>query len=418
MSDTHPTQPNDDLSSGIGLLAKEEWFDICAFFDDAMFANPTTEEEMRKQVGMKPKDDPTAQDFPAEFVDAVANFDQLENIAEDFATNVKIQSKELADDLYNYAQLAVSNYEMFFHTIDRFDWVSEDIKPDTDELAAIQSKLDELLKLWKVAETVGYSDKIKDRIGKILERLTAEATVRADKAEKLYHHIDDPKAGLRIRILECKRDFDKNADDIAAKHGSESEKVKDLKRRAKDLAANLETLLKKEKDEVIVMGTSPLYLLIPFIGPLVLAGVNIGVGVDLAFTRAKIKEIKDEAEAVKKEQSISENFVSYYTKGQETVSKISKDIDKVAPQLAKLGSGWRALAADVGHIRNQLTGDANQQFIDEDWMSLAVTIDTAKKMWVGVGERADHFRVVCIPRKVGDPEEFTEDNVVRMTGTG
>ncbi|GAA4035726.1 alpha-xenorhabdolysin family binary toxin subunit A [Parerythrobacter jejuensis] len=394
MADEPNVTPANDTDEALTNLSKDEWLSMCAFFDAARYKNPTTEASMRLALGMQ-----ADEKFKPEFEESVALFGTLATIGHDFETKVKGQVLGLADDIYSYSILAEKTYGRFEELIDKFDWDGPD---------GVQDKLDALVKLWGADKVSGRSAKIRTRIKEILDKLVFEASSRAEKAEALYKTILDPDTGLKTRVKSVQKEFRENGKKYKAKFGEESADVIKFRKDVEALQAELKSLRKKESDEVIVLSTSPAYLAIPLFGPLILAGVDIGVGVDLALTRAKIESKQEEAKKIQAKLDTSISFVAHYKTGETMIEKIVADIDVVAPQLEKLGQGWRAIAADIGKIAHMLSEDGSQQIAQEKWDQFIVTLRTASDMWTKVGQRADVFRRFSVPKSIDDPSEIPE----------
>src|SRR5256885_1187903 len=137
--------------------------------------------------------------------------------------------------------------------------------------------------------------------------------------------------------------------------GAEGAANQKLKAAVEKLENDLKALRRKEKDEVIVLSTSPAYLAIPLFGPLILAGVDIGVGADLAVTRRKIAEKVDEVRTIQATMATNERFIGYYNRSNDRFDSISKSIEDLGPKLKTLGEAWRAISADLGNIHKVLS---------------------------------------------------------------
>lgn len=384
--------PANDTSEGLSGLSKDEWLRMCSFFNAARYNHPTTEAAMRLKLGMTKTDA-----FKPEFSETVLNFGDLAAIGRDFEANVQNKVLELADDIYSYSLKAKTTYVRFEELIDKYDW---------DGASGIQEKLDELARVWSAGQISGRSAGIKDRIKQILDTLIVEAKSRADNAEKLHSAILDPDKGIKHRVLTIQQKFGDNLIRYQTSFGEESKQVADFRAKVTALESELAALRKKETDEVIVMGTSPLYLLIPIVGPFVLAGVDIGVGVDLAKTRAKIEGVITESQSIEAQLNTSLKFVTHFQSGATMVQQISADIDIVVPQLDKLGRGWRTIAADIQTISTMLGDGGTQQVAGEKWSQFIVTLRAAADQWVAVGKKADNFRNFSVPKQIDMPAQI------------
>lgn len=375
---------SDELDSGVALFATDDWIKLMVFFRSAAFDSPSTESVMRLRLGMQSQDT-----ISPEILKAVGDFKSLEDIAKAFLNKTVDEMLGLADDVKHYELSALTVYDRFCQLIDYYDL-------KLDEEADTQKKLDELVKLWQAGTESGMSDKIKVRIKGLVAKLASEADGYAVRAEGLQKAIIGA-GGYYEQLSKCSAEFDSDAQTFQRKYGEQSEEVTKFKKSVADLQAALDKLRKKESDEVIVLSSSPVYLIIPVFGPLILAGVDIGVGVDLAHVRADIESKVAEQKLINDKLGLAERFVTYYTNGQALVSESAKSINAILPKLDTLGRSWRAIGKDLRHISDSLSEDGASQIKGEDWNNLVATLGAAKKSWIEIGERADRFRTFAQP---------------------
>jgi len=393
MSDlSNKFSPDDQIGQGIATVSTDDWIKLTTFFDSAIYANPRTEEEMRTSIEMH-KDD----EFRPEFRETTELFDKLGMLGEEFERDVVEEVLGLADDIVHYQTQTDVVYQRLGALIDKYDFDGAD---------GIQDKLDALLALWGEGRIDGRSEKIKDRFLSALNSLISEAEVRADRAEKLQQTILGD-GGMAPRIRKIKSAFDKKQTEFDSKFGDGGTELARLKALKDSVDAELAALQKKEKDEVIVLSTSPVYLVIPMFGPFILAGVDIGVGIDLAKVREKISTLQKEITAYRKKINTTERFQGYYTNGKEIVGDIAEKIEKVAPKLEAVGKGWRAMAKDLDYIVQSLSDHGRSQIAAEDWFNFVNTLDTSRNTWKRVAGMANHFRLVAEPVAAKTPEELT-----------
>lgn len=384
---------NDDIDKGISTISTDDWIKLTTFFDAAVYDAPKTEAKMRIKLGMQSGDE-----FRTEFGELTTLYAKLSELGGDFQDDVVEEVLSLSDDIVHYQIRVEVVYPRLSDLVDRYDF-------SDDTSAQTQKKLDELVKLWGAGKIDGRSEKIKTRLKSALESLIAEASVRADRAEALQETILGDGGQLE-RLKTVKADFDAKKTEFNDKFGDESADVKQLKSKAASVASELEGMQKKDTDEVIVLSTSPVYLAIPVIGPFVMAGVLIGVGVDLANVRAKIDSLQKEAEAIEKQLKTTERFKTYYETGCSMVSEMALKIEKVTPKLKQVGLGWRAIAADIGDIVKTLSEEGRANIKGEDWFNFVSNLDAARGSWKKIGEKADHFRTVAQPQAAKDVDEL------------
>lgn len=394
-------QPANETQEALKNLSKDEWLRMCAFFNAARYKNPSTEESMKRAI--KISED---KQLKPEFKDSVKLFKKLSDIGEDFEINAQGQVLDLAHDIVVYSTQANSTYDRFKDLVDKFSWVEPEDADAKTETEQIQDKLDELVKLWSSGAKSGRSEKIKTRIKSILDNLIIEASTRAEKAEALYKTLIDPKTGIKTRVQAIREKFKANEEDYTRKFGEESKEVVEFKKELDGFVEELKTLRKKESDEVIVLKSSPVYLVIPIFGLLVLAAVDIGVGIDLAKTREKIKSKQKKADEISAKIAEDELFMAQYKLGGEMAGKIVKDIDVVVPLLARLGNGWRTIAADVKSISDMLSEQGSTQVAGEKWDNFIVTLNSSSDMWTLVREKAEAFQFNSVPKAISTVEEI------------
>lgn len=393
--DATPFDPKKDLYDGISILSTSDWFEMTAFFETAVSANPTTEALMRKTLGMADTDE-----FRPEFREAVGLYADLKGCGETFKSAVQDKMLALADDIVQYQDGSSATYELLIDLVDRFDW---------DGVSAVTTADQKWLKLaetWASGTTQGRSEQIKQRFQDALDGLIKAATDRADRADALQKAILAPD-GILARLNTSKTAFEAAHTRFEVAFGKEGAETTKLRTTLDSLKEDLKTLQKKEKDEIIVLGTSPIYIYIPFIGPLIFLGVDIGVGVDLALTRAKIQGKLDDIQAYNDKIGLHERFSAYYTTAKNGVDGVANQIAKVAPKVETLGKAWRAIASDLANVRKVLRTDGAVSIKGENWFNLVIALTNAKKGWARIASQADNFRRFGgPPKKCGTVAEF------------
>jgi hypothetical protein len=265
-----------------------------------------------------------------------------------------------------------------------------------------------LVKDWKGGNVEGMPGKIKDRLKSMLEGLISDAEKRATRADGLYKTImgdgTGPKEqdGLLKRLKSVKAAFDHRSSDFSNKFGAKSAVVVGLETDKARIENDLKDLRKKDTDETIVLSTSPLYLIIPVAGPFIMAGVLIGVGVDMANVRAKIDSLVERAKEVEAELDQGQRFMTSYDQGKDLCADMATKCEAIVPRLEKLGKGWRAVAKDLGFVVNKLSDEGRAHLNASDFNMFVATLDTAGEAWAEIAKKADHFRLVSEPKKVED----------------
>lgn len=379
---------DETLKEGIAILAKAEWFQLQAFCDMAVYTNPTTEDAMR--VGLKlPKDAALDQDFK----DTLKLFVDLKGYCTTFQTEIKPGTVNLANDIVQYARRAEVIYGRLIGLLADYqldgkvseiklralvnDWGSDN---PTEKGAAIQKDF-------------------KDYIG----RLKKEADERSTKASALQTKLST----FRDNLKKSGADFILHYADYQTKYGDAEKELNKLRADLADLSKELDDARKKERDETIVLGTSPLYLLIPFFGPLIMAGVLIGVGVDFGLLKEKIKNKIKEAEEKQKRADTKQTFYAAYTQAKDWTGKTAEDIKAVLPLVDKLKSAWDALSSDLNDL-SEVMGSAQESALIEDWDFASIDLETGLKTWLDLKEQADQYRRFADCKKVDTVDQLVE----------
>ncbi len=390
-----PFDPKQDLYDGVSLLSTHDWIMMTTFFDAAVSANPTTQEMMRRALGLASTDA-----FRPEFADAVGLYQDLKACGQKFKSEVQEKMLDLANDIVQYKDGAAATYGRFRELIDRFDWDGMDAITPADQ------KWLKLAETWASGTPQGKSEKIRQGFQSVLDQLIKDANERAEKADKLQKSILAPD-GILARLNTSKKAFADEKVRFEAAFGAESAEGKRLRTLLDGLKAEMAVLQKKEHDEVLVLETSPVYLLIPFFGPFFLAAIDLGVGIDLALTRNKIAEKIGEIDAYTAKIGVHDRFITAYTTANTGFDSMVKQITAIAPRIETLGKAWRAIASDLANVRKVLSTDGKVSITGQNWSNLIVVLDTATKGWERIAGQAHHFRLFGgTPKKV--------DNVVAL----
>ncbi|HBK01350.1 MAG TPA: hypothetical protein DDZ62_16305 [Delftia acidovorans] len=398
---TNAFTPSADIYKGISVLSSEDWIGLTTFFESAVTDNPTTTELMRAMLGMQKQDA-----FRPEFSEAVELFVTLKGVGQKFKADVQDKMLTLADDIVQYNDVAATTYERLIELVDRFDLEGA---PTPSAEPAVEAKWKALVKVWESDTPSGRSEQIKRNFSSALEQLIEDANARSVRAFALQNSILDNGNGILMRLNACKTAFNGQKQKFTTTLGAEGAANQKLKAAVEKLENDLKALRRKEKDEVIVLSTSPAYLAIPLFGPLILAGVDIGVGADLAVTRRKIAEKVDEVRTIQATMATNERFIGYYNRSNDRFDSISKSIEDLGPKLKTLGEAWRAISADLGNIHKVLSTTGRKSLQGENWFSLTVVLGTAKKGWARVAGQADHFRRFGgTPKKAQSVDQLVE----------
>jgi hypothetical protein len=401
-----------EIEDGLGILGTDAWFKLQAFVLQCKHHSPTTVNKMAQTLGMErppnnPNWDPQKEkSWDPDYTKTTKDYFDLANYCDDsdlaiaektgFWNVIKPGMVGLADGIVSYQKTQDVIYSRLQQAIDDFYVNKED--------PSMAEKLAEIDRLWNQASPPTEALDIKKKFISAFTRLHQDADERAKKAEKLEVLV----TGFHNNLIESQGKFELDHQSYETKFGSESEKVKNIKLKKKGLEDELQQGRNKERDEIIVLGTSPIYLILWPIGPLIMAGIQIGVGVDLALLRAKIDTLVNGVDDLNKELTSKEKFITGYKSMKTMTEETSTSIKKILPAIAQLKDGWHALASDlegIVEVLNKGRGDVEEQ----DWFMAATGLLNARGRWTEMADRADHFRKNATIREAASPKKFVEE---------
>ncbi|MGA9771220.1 MAG: alpha-xenorhabdolysin family binary toxin subunit A [Blastocatellia bacterium] len=365
--------PGKDLKGGIAILAKEEWFKLQAFCDMAVAATtPSTEESMRVSLKLA-KDAPLDQDFK----ETVKLYADLKGYCQTFTIEIKPDTVGLADDIVQYQRRADVIYGRLIGLL-----VDYSVDGEVSE-----EKLRKLLEEWKSPNPSADAASIRTNFQTYIERLKKEADERSKKAAALKAKLTTFQSDLK----KSESDFKLHFADYTTKYGKVDVELKKLQADIADLQAQLDSARKKQADETIVLATAPLYMLIPFIGPFVMAGVLIGVGVDYGLLIEDLKGKVSQMEEKEKALGPKQTFFEAYKAAVGLTEKTANDIKEVLPLVDRLKTAWDAISSDLGDLSKVMLS-ARTLSLEEDWDFASIDLETAQKTWKDLKEQADQYR--------------------------
>ncbi len=402
-----------EIEDGLGILGKSEWFNLQAFVLQSKYRSPTTAAKMALALGIvaPPGDTNWAPEkdkhWDPAYTKTMKDYFDLANYCDDSDSGLDVAQQTgfwnvikpgmigLADDIVSYEVTQKVIYTRLQRILDDLDL--------GNDMPSVAAKLAELERLWNQSNPPIESLTIKKKLTDLYTRLHQQADERAKKAGKLEVLV----TGFHVNLISSQTKFELDYDTYKNKFGLESVAVEELRKDRDALQKQLDQGRKKELDEIIVLGTSPLYLILWPFGPLIMAGIQIGVGVDLALLRAKIQKLIGDVADKNKELSTKEKFMAGYESMRTMTQNTSNDIKKVLPAIATLKDGWHTLAADLEdmvRVLNQGGGDA----AEENWMMAETGLENARVRWADLAERADYFRKNATIQQASSPSAFVE----------
>lgn len=383
-----------DLERGLAILSKQDWFDLQIFALTSIHRNPTTVKRMAVALGMPDEKDPH---WDADFTQTANDYNDLATYCDQFWNTTRPEMVNLADDVVQYQAKMDSFFKRLIGTIDDYDVAG-------DKSVPVQNKLDALWKDWGLTAPSSDALKVKDRFITAVSRLQEDAEGRCNRAGELLRQVNS----LHDNLIKSEAIFQRNTQNYETKYGTESEAMKNLQLRYDNLKIEVESNQTKEKDAVIVLASSPVYLILWPFGPLIMAGVQIGVGAHLADLRNKInKLVADVADALK-ELNVKQKFSSNYNIIKKYTKRTADEINAILPAVASLKDGWNTIALDLKGIVGLLKG-GHTETSKEDWFALGSSLEATRERWKFLAARADRFRLNATVREVPSVEELFKD---------
>jgi DNA repair exonuclease SbcCD ATPase subunit len=366
-------KPSKQLKEGIGVLAREEWLKLQAFTKMAIHDTPATEELMRGKLKLNP-DATLDQDFK----DTVNLYGKLKSYCSTFEETIKPQTIGLASDIVQYERRVEVIYDRLIKLITDY----------TIDHTVSAEKLKKLEDEWKKDRPSPEAEEIKTKFKSYIERLKTEAEERRQKAADLQAKL----TAFQTNLNQSKSDFNQNFEKYRSKYETVDKELEQVKRDIKDLEGELALARKKHSDETIVLETAPLYLLIPGVGPIVMAGVLIGVGVDYGLLIESLKGKESKMKEFVKNCGIKQGFFELIKTAKELTDHTAKELAKILPLVDKLVRAWDALTSDLADLSEKLLSKAKADSAAEDWDMASMDLEEARKTWAELKEQADQYR--------------------------
>lgn len=392
---TEPTKKNINdvikplkaLSEGLSVLTADEWNALQAFCHMAIDENPATEEAMRLELGL-----PAAEPMKEEFADTTKLYAKLKTDCLAFRDEIRPGTIQLADDVVQYQRRVDVVYKRLIGLLSDLDL---DGKVGEDKLKA-------LLEAWK-NDAPSPTTQVRVDFARYIGKLGEDASERAERARQLHTKL----TGFQNALRGAKGEFKRHFDSYSRQFGSASSALKKAQAELQEVQDELAAAQKKRHDETIVLATSPLYLLIPFFGPFICAGVLLGVGIDYGLLIEKLKGKVQRLEVVTQDLGTKETFFEAYRVASELTDKTHEGINHVLPLVAKLEGAWGAMAKDLVDLQGIL-GDAKRGAERSDWNMASLDLETAQVTWRDLRDQADNYRRHGVAERVQSAEQMNE----------
>jgi hypothetical protein len=364
----------EELRDGVGVLSQDEWLNLSAFTDTAIYFNPSTEKLLRAAIDLKP-----AEKLVPEFEVTIQKYARLKGYCQVFEDEINPGTRELAQSVVQYARSVPSVYDALAAAIKASQNNAIDI--------TLERALTELSKHWQSLHPSKEAEVARGKFVQYIGVLKQDAQERAAEATTLHKKLMTFHGNLKSSNAE----FVADAKNYEKLFGSLNPRVQFLKTELDILQKELNGMRKQEADFVIVLETAPLYLLIPFFGPWIMSGVLVGVGGALGALRKKIWDKLEEAIRLNDELGPKEKFMAYYKYGQDSTGSTAKEVEKAAKLVEKLKNAWGKITSDLGDLNKRLLDDASKRSLTGDWDVAMIKLDTAKATWRDLKVDAERY---------------------------
>lgn len=396
-----------DLSgtqSGLAVLQRREWVELQTTMDTAYYDYPTTDSEMREFLKMQAGDE-----YHKEFGETAALFGEFEDVAELFLFTIVPQTMGQVDGILHYNRRVQPIFKRLVKSMEALEDAEMGLLGDDDPTP--EELLKGLAKLLKTADESSTEGKIRKKMIRYIEVLAKESNEKRDEAQKLlklYRTVYDAFAG-KAGDEGLVRRFKKQRTDLVAEGGKKDEIKKEIRTKVDEVKADLAEYTQKEFDEEMVLYTSPVYLLIPLAGPLILAAVDTGVGIDLAKTKAKIKSLSAAVEKYEAQIDAADRFGDYFDIAEKLVGKVIPQLEAAMGYVKRLEAGWSNVSGALESASKFLSGDEDAALesaqADEFFLS-GPALESAGESWNDAARYAENLRRYMPVKKIKTVDEM------------
>lgn len=363
----------------INVIQSEDWVKLAIFVDHAITFNVTNETQLRIQASMQPSDP-----IPPDVKQTVVLYQRLDKACRTWITNTYPGTSELAREIIRHKDDSATIYEAVMETI-------RDAVPNS----TLKEAQAELSRQWQSGHPSAEAQDARTKIARYIERLWGEAGRRQTLAENLVKQIGD----FQDELGACDKDFDAQSQAYEKNFGTENEEIKTLKGLVKQYQADLDRLRKKESDEVLVLETAPSYLVIPFpFGEIIMMGVLIGVGADLAKVRGDIESLLPKLKQASVTLTTDAVFLQYHTWAKDSTQKAYASGEAVRPTLQRIKAAWANITSDLKDLHTRLLDSAKKDALAGDWAFAKIDFQDAQSEWERLAnEAAGYLQYQLVP---------------------
>jgi hypothetical protein len=364
-----------DLGEGLSVLSTDEWLNLSAFTDNAIYFNPSTEKMLRAAINLAP-----AEKLAPEFLVTIQKYARLAGYCQTFDGEILPGTREVAASVIQYARGVPRIYDALTAAIMASQEPGVNI--------TFERALAELSKAWQSSHPSEPASAARKKFVTYIGLLKKDAELMAAKATALHSKLVTFRDNLKLSNAE----FTADAGSYEKLFGALSPEVQHMKQQLELLQTELTNMRKQESDLVIVLETAPLYiLLIPWFGPFILAGVLAGAGSALGAVRNKIWGKLQDAIAVNDKLGPKEKFMAQYKYGQESTARTAEQAKVAAKLVERIKDAWAAITLDLTDLNTRLLDSANQSALTQDWDVANIRLLTAKDTWHDLKVNAEQY---------------------------
>lgn len=366
----------------INVIQSEDWLKLAVFVDHAITFNATNETQLRVQTRMQPRDP-----IPDDVKVTLGTYQRLGTACQKWMNSTYPGSSELARDIIRHKDDCQITYEA----------MAQVIKKAEPNCRTLEEAQEALMQDLKSGSPSAAAKKALTDLARYVDRLWREACERHNKAVTLAGEIDN----FQAELAECDKAFCAQTQGYRKNYGNESAEIKRLKGEVERINKELSALRKKESDEIIVLETAPLYLLIPWpFGAIVMAGVLSGVGGDLAEVRKKIAALIPQLEKASADLARDEAYFQYHQWGLTSTQAAYKAGEDARTRLGRVKTAWAGITSDLKYLHDNLLKTAKDDTLAGDLDFTKQDLQKAQLQWDRLaGEAAGYLQYQLIPAK-------------------
>jgi len=367
--------PNKGLGEGLAVLSNDDWLNLSAFTDNAIYFYPSNEKLLRAAINLQDNEK-----LPPEFEVTIQKYERLKGYCETFDKQILPGTRKLATSVISYALNIPDVCDALIASITAWQGPAVNI--------TLEQSLSQLSLQWQSLHPSPAAQVARKDFVKYIRILKEDAQLMAGRATDLHTKLVKFHSDLKSSNAE----FVADAMNYERLFGRLSPDVQRMKQELDSLQKELDGMRKQESDLVIVLETAPLYiLLIPWFGPFILAGVLTGAGTALGVVRTKIWDKLQEAIAINDKLGPKEKFMAQYQYGQESTDKTAKEAKAAAKLVEKIKNAWSDITDNLTDLDTRLLNNASQNSLTGEWDVAKLRLRTSRSSWDILKTQAEQY---------------------------